>query len=56
MVPRWFDDFIIKAIDHVWEPTNFPKVVANNRWRTAMVDEMNFISHNLTCQLTKLLV
>jgi hypothetical protein len=45
---RWFDDFIVRVVDHVWEPTTFSKTVTNHRWRMAMVDEMNSISHNWT--------
>jgi hypothetical protein len=54
MMPRGFDDFIVRVIDHVWEPTNFFEAIVYNRWRMAMVDEMNSISHNWTWQLTKL--
>jgi hypothetical protein len=46
MMPRWFNDFIVEIIDHVWEPTIFLKTIVDNRWRMAMVDEMNSISHN----------
>jgi hypothetical protein len=46
MMPRWFDDFIVGVVDHVYELATFSKIIVNNRWWMAMVDEMIPISHN----------
>jgi hypothetical protein len=48
MLPTCFDEFIIRIVDPIWELISFLKVVINPRWKFAMLEEMESISHNQT--------
>jgi hypothetical protein len=54
MLFRRFDEFIIRAVDPIWEPSSFLEVVANSRWKSMMLEEMETISHNQTWELVEL--
>jgi hypothetical protein len=51
---RHFDEFIIRVVDLTWESISFLEVVANPRWKSVMLEEMESISHNQTWQLVEL--
>jgi hypothetical protein len=43
MLLRHFDEFIIGAVDPIWEPFNFSEAVANSRLKSMMLKEMESI-------------
>lgn len=54
MFLKHFDEFIIGTIDFVSKPISFSKVVANKKWKLAMLEKVDSISYNWTWQLYEL--